>query len=54
MNKREILVIDMETNEVIHRVDVTGRSDDHVERAMRGMLINLNERCRIEDTDWKK
>ncbi len=40
---REIRVHDMTTSEVVHRVDVTGKSDTHVERSMAGMLINMDQ-----------
>lgn len=54
-NKREILVKRIKTGEIVSRVDVTGQSENKVERCMRGMLINMNqEDYRIEDTDWGK
>ena len=53
--KREILVKHIKTGEVVKRIDVTGQSESHIERCMRGMLINMNqEDYRIEDTDWGK
>ena len=55
MEKREILVKDILTGEIVHRVDVTGKSENNIERCMRGMLINMNrDKYRIEDTDWNK
>ncbi len=52
-NKREILVKHIKTGEVVKRIDVTGKSENHIERAMMGMLINMNqEDYRIEDTGW--
>ena len=54
-DKREILVKHIKTGEVVKRIDVTGKSEIHIERCMRGMLINMNqEDYRIEDTDWGK
>lgn len=54
-NKREILVKHIKTGEVVKRIDVTGKSESHIERCMMGMLINMNqEDYRIEDTDWGK
>jgi len=51
--KREILVKHIKTGEVVKRVDVSGESENQIERCMRGMLINMNqEDYRIEDTDW--
>lgn len=53
--KREILVIEISTNEIVKRVDVTGRSEQHIELCMLGMLRNMNQNdYRIEDTDWGK
>lgn len=52
---REILVKHIKTGEVVKRIDVTGRSENYIERCMRGMLINMNQEdyC-IEDTDWTR
>jgi len=53
--KREILVKHIKTEEIVKRIDVTGKSEQHIERCMMGMLINMNqEDYRIEDTDWGK
>ncbi len=52
---REILVKHIKTGEIVKRIDVTGRSENHIEKCMLGMLINMNqEEYRIEDTDWTK
>lgn len=54
-NKRGILVKHIKTGEVVKRIDVTGKSERHIERCMMGMLINMNQGdYRIEDTDWEK
>ncbi len=54
-NKREILVLRIFTGEVVKRVDVTGQSENRIERCMLGMLLNMNqEDYRIEDTNWVK
>ena len=54
-DKREILVKNIKTGEVVKRVDVTRQSEKNIERYMLGMLINMNqEDYRIEDTDWGK
>ena len=42
MKKRELRVVDLETREVVHRSDVTGKSDRHVERAMNGLLMKID------------
>lgn len=53
--KREILVKHIKTGEIVKRIDVTGKSEQCIERCMMGMLINMNqEDYRIEDTDWKQ
>lgn len=55
MDKREILVKRIKTGEVVERIDVTGRSEIHIEKCMLGMLINMSQDdYRIEDTDWTK
>ena len=48
--KRELRVVVSETRQVIHRVDVSDRSDRMVERVMRGMLINMRKDCHVEDS----
>ena len=42
MNKQYLFVRDIETREIVHTVEVTGRSENMVEKVMRGMLINMN------------
>lgn len=42
MKKQYLYVRDIETREVVHTVDVTGRNENMVEKVMRGMLINMN------------
>ena len=53
--KREILVIQIDTNEIVHRIDVMGRSENYIEYCMMGMLRNMEQdKYRIEDTAWGK
>lgn len=47
---RELQVVVSNTGEVIHRLDVHGKSDRLVERTMHGMLINLRDDCHIVDS----
>lgn len=48
---RAIEVINMESGEVVHFIDVTGKSDRHVERAMDGMLRQMDlDRYSVRDT----
>lgn len=47
---RGVQVVTLEGREVIHTVDVTGKSDSHVERVMAGMIRNLRGDCFVRDT----
>ena len=40
--KRMLQIREIDTGDVVHELDVTGRSENSVERIERGMLINLN------------
>lgn len=40
--KREVQIFSRETDEVIHRVDVTRESESAAHRIVRGMNINLD------------
>jgi hypothetical protein len=40
--KRELQVVEIATREVVSRVDVTGKSDNSIDRIERGMLINMD------------
>ncbi len=40
--KRELLIKEIATREIVERVDVTGKSDRDIERITRGMLINMD------------
>jgi hypothetical protein len=42
MKHTYVEILRFDTDEVVHRVDVTGRSDRTIERVERGMNINLN------------
>lgn len=49
--RRKLQVVDIETGEVVHELDVTGRGDRYVEKVMRGMLINMNrDKYFVDDT----
>lgn len=51
MSERHLEVVSIGTREVVHRVDVSGRSDNEVTRILCGMLINSDhERYFIRDT----
>ena len=46
---RELRIVDMETGEVVKRIDVTGKSERQIERIEMGMLRNMNlERYTVE------
>jgi hypothetical protein len=48
---RLIEVVKLDSGEVIHTINVTGKSDAHVERAMEGMMINIDlDRYAVRDT----
>jgi hypothetical protein len=47
---RFLEIVNLDTGEVARRVEVTGRSERHVERMLRGMLINLGDRWFVRDT----
>jgi hypothetical protein len=52
MTKRELQVVEAETGETVHTVDVTGSSDRTVEKVTLGMLINMDTgRYFIRDSD---
>lgn len=40
--KKVIQVLSYEDDEIIHEVDVTGKSDQQIDRVENGMNINLN------------
>ena len=42
MTMAEILIKNIETQEVIKRIDVTGKSENYKELCLRGVLRNLN------------
>jgi curli biogenesis system outer membrane secretion channel CsgG len=49
---RELRVVRTDTGEVVHLVDVTGKSDREVEKVMGGMLRNMDrERFHVEDSE---
>jgi hypothetical protein len=51
MKKRELRVVRTETGKVEHTVDVTDKPDGQVEKAMRGMLRNMDtDRFHVEDS----
>jgi hypothetical protein len=47
---RELRVVRTATKEVVHRVDVTGRTSQMVEKAMSGMLRNMADEYHVEDS----
>ena len=48
---RELRVVRTKTGEVVHRVDVTGKSDHLVQKTMNGMLRNMADEFRVEDSE---
>lgn len=51
--KRDLLVVNLETDEVVERIDVTGRSESSVERVERGLLRKTDtERFYVHDTEF--
>jgi len=53
--KRAVLVIDRQTGQVVHRVDVDKKSDRDVDRVIAGMSINLDsKRFRLEDSKFSR
>ena len=48
--KRELRVVRSKTKEVVHRVDVSGRTDQMVEKVMSGMLRNMADGFHVEDS----
>lgn len=47
--KRYLAVRHMQSREIAHRVDVTGKSERHVERVLRGMLMNIGPCWFVDD-----
>lgn len=47
--KRVLQVVDGETGQVVHSVDVSGRSDRAVEKIERGMLRNMDDRFFVRE-----
>jgi len=43
MTYRYIEVKEIKSGEIVNRIDVTGKSDKAIERALTGMLINGNK-----------
>lgn len=48
--KRELRVVNLETREVVHRVDISSKTDRMVERCMMGMLRNMSDAYYIQDS----
>lgn len=50
---KELKVVDLETREVVHKVEVTNDNPRHVEKVMLGMLRNMDtEKYFIDDSDF--
>ena len=48
---RELRVIRLGSNEIVHTVNVSGRGDRDVEKVIRGMLRNMDtDRFHVEDS----
>lgn len=48
---KELLVRNLNTGEIVSRIDVSGKSPEQIERVMRGMLINMDkQRFVIDDS----
>jgi hypothetical protein len=50
MEKRELRVVEITTQKVIHKIDVSGKNDRQVEKVMSGMLRNMADEFRVEDS----
>jgi hypothetical protein len=48
--KRYLEIVEIETREIVKRVDVTGKSERNIERVMSGMLTNMSEKFFVRDT----
>ena len=49
--RRFLQYVDMETREVIHQVDVTGRSEREVENIEMGMIMRMRDGLFVNDTE---
>jgi hypothetical protein len=47
---RHLEVVEIETREVVKRLDVTGRTERDVERCLSGLLRNMSDRFYVRDT----
>lgn len=51
MKNRELRVVRRDNNEVVHRVPIAeDKTDAHVEKVMCGMLRNMSDDYRVEDS----
>lgn len=50
--KRALVVRDLDTDEEVHRVDITGSSEPRAEKVLRGLLMRVDtDRFYVDDTD---
>lgn len=49
--KAYLIVRDLNTREEIDRIGLTNLGENHVERVMRGMLINMGDGFYIDDSE---
>lgn len=50
MSKQELRVVHATTREVVKTIDVTGRSDRHVEKVVLGLLRNMGDAYFVDDS----
>lgn len=50
--KKQVLKIrNLKTNEIVREVEVTGKSQNQIERVMSGMLRNMSDDYYVDDSD---
>ena len=51
--KKYLKVVDFETREVVHKVEITNTHQSHIERVMLGMMHNMDtDKFFIDDSDF--
>lgn len=48
--ERHLEIVNHETGEIVHRVDVSSKSERDIERIERGMLRNIRNEFMVRDT----
>lgn len=50
--KKQVLKVrNLKTNEIVREVEVTGKSQNQIERVMSGMLRNMSDDYYVDDSD---